>query len=57
MLRAQVAAELAKLVERKDFGLVFQRHLPEDLEVPDVRPPYVSGLGEASTSEQVHRLT
>ncbi|WP_166791852.1 site-specific DNA-methyltransferase [Cryobacterium frigoriphilum] len=37
-LRAQIAAEVAKLVERKDFGLVFQRHLPEDLEVPSVRP-------------------
>lgn len=35
-LRAQIADEVAKLVERKDFGLVFQRHLPEDLEVPDV---------------------
>ena len=30
-LRAKVAAEVAKLAERKDFGLVFERHLPEDL--------------------------
>ncbi|MEV8274321.1 site-specific DNA-methyltransferase [Microbacterium sp. NPDC077184] len=37
-LRAQIAEEVAKLVERKDFGLVFQRHLPEDLEVPGTRP-------------------
>lgn len=37
-LRAQVAEEVAKLVEQKDFGLVFQRHLPEDLEVPGTRP-------------------
>ena len=37
-LRAKVAAEVAKLAERKDFGLVFERHLPEDLEVPGVRP-------------------
>jgi len=37
-LRRQVAEEVAKLVERKDFGLVFQRHLPEDLETPGVRP-------------------
>jgi adenine-specific DNA-methyltransferase len=37
-LRAQVAEEVAKLAERKDFGLVFERHLPEDLEVPGVRP-------------------
>ena len=28
-LRAQIAEEVAKLVEHKDFGLVFQRHLPE----------------------------
>lgn len=37
-LRAQIAEEVAKLVEHKDFGLVFQRHLPEDLEVPGTRP-------------------
>lgn len=37
-LRDQLAAEVAKLVERKDFGLVFQRHLPEDVEVPGVKP-------------------
>ena len=37
-LRAQIAEEVAKLVERKDFGLVFQRHLPEDLEVPGTKP-------------------
>lgn len=37
-LRAQIADEVAKLVEHKDFGLVFQRHLPEDLEVPGTRP-------------------
>ncbi|MFT2690588.1 hypothetical protein [Clavibacter zhangzhiyongii] len=37
-LRAQIADEVAKLVERKDFGLVFQRHLPEDIEAPGVRP-------------------
>jgi adenine-specific DNA-methyltransferase len=37
-LRAQITAEVAKLVERKDFGLVFQDHLPEDLEVNTVRP-------------------
>lgn len=37
-LRAQIADEVAKLVEHKDFGLVFQRHLPEDLEVPGIRP-------------------
>lgn len=37
-LRAQLAEELAKLVERKDFGLVFQRHQPEDVETPGVKP-------------------
>jgi adenine-specific DNA-methyltransferase len=37
-LREQVASEVAKLVERKDFGLVFQRHLPADIEVPGVKP-------------------
>lgn len=37
-LRKQVAGEVAKILERKDFGLVFQRHLPEDIEVPGVRP-------------------
>jgi adenine-specific DNA-methyltransferase len=37
-LREQVAQEVAKILERKDFGLVFQRHLPEDIEVPGVRP-------------------
>lgn len=37
-LREQLADEVAKLVERKDFGLVFQRHQPEDLEAPGVRP-------------------
>jgi len=37
-LRAQIADEVAKLVEHKDFGLVFQRHLPEDIEVPGTRP-------------------
>ena len=37
-LRAQLAAEVGKLVERKDFGLVFQRHLPEDLEAPRAHP-------------------
>lgn len=38
VLRAQVADEVAKLVERKDFGLVFQRHQPEDVEAPGVKP-------------------
>ncbi|PPI18903.1 site-specific DNA-methyltransferase [Rathayibacter sp. AY1D2] len=37
-LRNQVADEVGKILERKDFGLVFQRHLPEDIEVPGVRP-------------------
>lgn len=37
-LRAQIAEEVAKLVAHKDFGLVFQRHLPEDLEIPGTRP-------------------
>ncbi|WP_404430673.1 site-specific DNA-methyltransferase [Microbacterium lacus] len=37
-LRTQLAEEVAKLVDRKDFGLVFQRHRPEDVEVPGVRP-------------------
>jgi adenine-specific DNA-methyltransferase len=36
-LRAQIAAEVAKLVERKEFGLVFQQHRPEDVETPGVR--------------------
>ncbi|MGN7192446.1 site-specific DNA-methyltransferase [Curtobacterium sp. MCBA15_004] len=37
-LRGQIAEEVAKLVERKDFGLVFQQHRPEDVETPGVRP-------------------
>lgn len=37
-LRGQIAAEVAKLVERKEFGLVFQQHRPEDVETPGVRP-------------------
>ena len=37
-LRSQIADEIAKLVERKDFGLVFQRHQPEDVETPGVKP-------------------
>ncbi|MBF4581997.1 site-specific DNA-methyltransferase [Curtobacterium sp. VKM Ac-2865] len=37
-LRGQIADEVSKILERTDFGLVFQRHLPEDLEVPGVRP-------------------
>lgn len=37
-LRSQVASEVAKILERTDFGLVFQRHLPEDLEVAGLRP-------------------
>ena len=37
-LRAQIAEEVAKLVEQKNFGMVFQRHLPEDLEIPGTRP-------------------
>ncbi|MFS2241239.1 site-specific DNA-methyltransferase [Microbacterium sp. OR16] len=37
-LRDQIAEEIAKLVDRKDFGLVFQRHKPEDVETPGVKP-------------------
>jgi adenine-specific DNA-methyltransferase len=37
-LRAQIEAEVAKLIERKSFGLVFQRHQPEDIEAPGVMP-------------------
>jgi adenine-specific DNA-methyltransferase len=37
-LRDQLAKEVANLVARTDFGLVFQRHLPEDIEVPGMRP-------------------
>lgn len=38
VLRAQIASEVSDLVERKNFGLVFQRHQPEDVEAVNVRP-------------------
>ena len=39
-LRIQIAAELGKLKARKKFGLVFEEHLPEVLQLPglSVRP-------------------
>ncbi len=52
-LRAQIASELSKLVERKSFGLVFQRHRPEDVETPpacDRAEVIASASAEISTS-------
>lgn len=37
-LRAQIAEQVAHLTSRKDFGLVFQEHLPEAIEIPGLRP-------------------
>lgn len=33
-LRSAIDAEVARLRDNKDFGLVFERHLPESVEVP-----------------------
>lgn len=37
-LRGQIADEVAKILERTSFGIVFQRHSPEDIEVPGIAP-------------------
>ncbi len=33
-LRNQIAAEVGKLKARKKFGLVFEQHLPEIMQLP-----------------------
>lgn len=38
VLRQQLADQVATLVNHKQFGLVFQDHLPEAIEVPGLRP-------------------
>jgi len=37
-LRKQLSEQARLLVERKEFGLVFQDHLPEFIEIPDAHP-------------------
>lgn len=55
-LRGQIADEVAKILERTSFGIVFQRHSPEDIEVPGVAPRQgdkVRLRDDASKSEYV----
>jgi adenine-specific DNA-methyltransferase len=35
-LRARIASELAKLKAKKRFGLVFEEHIPETIQLPDL---------------------
>lgn len=53
-LRVQIASELAKLKAKKKFGLVFEEHIPETIQLPDLSlkagvrvVPKVGRLGEA----------
>ncbi len=41
-LRRALEGEIAVLRDNKDFGLVFERHLPEEVRLPSVELPRIS---------------
>jgi hypothetical protein len=55
-LRAALAEQVRRLVERKDFGLVFQDHLPEGIEVPQLRAVLGSAVRHRKLDSSIYRV-
>jgi adenine-specific DNA-methyltransferase len=57
-VREQLAAEVAKLKRQKKFGLVFEEHLPELLELPGISPTIGARVLKADDPNNVlYRVT
>ena len=57
-LRDQIASEVGKLKARKKFGLVFEQHLPETVQLPSlaVKPGTRVAYRDGRAGGAVHRI-